>query len=145
MMAEETLNIFHIIEIIFGNLDTRNISSLACVNKTWNAVAKITLKKRMQRGNASWRKNRTKTCFSKNSLVIAVKHLIKNCYITVGNITMRQSIGIPMGIDPAPFWANLYLYSYEEEFITNLVDSGEKVRARHFHACRRFLLMISVL
>ena len=52
---------------------------------------------------------------------------------------MRQSIGIPMGIDPAPFWANLYLYSYEEEFISNLVDSGEKVRARHFHACRRFI------
>ena len=92
-----------------------------------------------QRGDASWSKNRTKTCFSKNSLGIAVKHLIKNCYFTVGNITMRQSIGIPMGIDPAPFWANLYLYSYEEEFISNLVDSGEKVRARHFHACRRFI------
>ena len=34
---------------------------------------------------------------------------------------MRQSIRI----DPAPFWANLYLYSYEEEFISNLVKGGE--------------------
>ena len=53
-----------------------------------------------------------------------------------------QSIGIPMGIDPAAFWANLYLYSYEEEFISDLVKGGEngiKIYARHFHACRRFI------
>ena len=40
---------------------------------------------------------------------------------------MRQAIGIPMGIDPAPFWANLYLYTYEEDFITNLVNCGKMV------------------
>ena len=95
-----------------------------------------------ERGYASWSKNRRETYFSQYSLIVAVKHLIQNCYFTVGNITMRQSIGIPMGIDPAPFWANLYLYSYEEEFISNLVKGGEndsKIRARHFHACRRFI------
>ena len=37
---------------------------------------------------------------------------------------MRQAIGILMGIDPAPFWTNLYLYSYEEEFVFNLVLNG---------------------
>ena len=55
---------------------------------------------------------------------------------------MRQAIGILMGIDPAPFWTNLYLYSYEEEFVFNLVLNGVpegKVRARHFHASRRFI------
>ena len=55
---------------------------------------------------------------------------------------MRQAIGIPMGIDPAPFWANLYLYSYEEDFISNLVKNGGKegkIRARHFHSNRRFI------
>ena len=55
---------------------------------------------------------------------------------------MRQAIGIPMGIDPAPFWANLYLYSYEEHFISNLVKNGGKegkIRARHFHSNRRFI------
>ena len=95
-----------------------------------------------EKGNASWSTTRGKTCFSKSSLIIAVKHLIKNCYFTVGNITMRQAIGIPMGIDPAPFWANLYLYSYEEDFISNLVKNGGKegkIRARHFHSNRRFI------
>ena len=93
-------------------------------------------------GYASWGRSRSKTYFSQSSLKIAVKHLIQNCYFTVGNITMRQAIGIPMGIDPAPFWANLYLYSYEEEFVSNLVLNGVpegKVRARHFHASRRFI------
>ena len=55
---------------------------------------------------------------------------------------MRQAIGMSMGIDPAPFWASLYLYTYEEEFITDLVKNGgkeSKIRARHFHSCRRFI------
>ena len=51
-------------------------------------------------------------------------------------MVIRQSIGIPMGMDPAPFWANLYLYYYEHEFITNLMQS-DKRRARKFiNACR---------
>ena len=54
----------------------------------------------------------------------------------VGNLTIKQSIGIPMGIDPAPFWANLYLYFYEHKFITSLMRS-DKRRARMFiNACR---------
>ena len=58
-----------------------------------------------------------KVCFSKSSLKSAVKHLIENCFFSVGNIIMRQAIVIIMGIDPAPFWANLFLYTYEEEYI----------------------------
>ena len=62
-------------------------------------------------GNAYWSTKIPKSSisFSRNSLKIAVKHLIQNCYFTVGNVVMRQAIGIPMGIDPAPFWANLVL------------------------------------
>ena len=51
---------------------------------------------------------------------------------------MQQNIGMPMGYDPAPFWANLYLYSYETEFISNLITT-DKIRARHFHATKRFI------
>ena len=49
------------------------------------------------KGNASWSKTKGKKFFSKSSLVVAVKHLIKNCYFTVGNVTMRQANGIPIG------------------------------------------------
>ena len=51
---------------------------------------------------------------------------------------MKQMVGIPMGIDPAPFWANLFLYSYEEKYISSLIYS-DKVKARHFHSTKRFI------
>ena len=51
---------------------------------------------------------------------------------------MRQAIGIPMGIDPAPFWANLFLYAYENEFISDLISTS-KVKARHFLSTKRFI------
>ena len=43
-----------------------------------------------------------------------------------------------MGIDPAPFWANLFLYTYEEDFITSMIEI-DKVKARHFHSTKRFI------
>ena len=92
-----------------------------------------------EKGNAYWGNKTSKhPCFSQNGLIIAVKHLIQNCFFTVGNFVMRQAIGIPMGIDPAPFWANLYLYTYEKDFISEKTVE-DKVRARHFHSCKRFI------
>ena len=61
---------------------------------------------------------------------------------------MRQAIGIHMGIDPAPCWANLYLYSYVEDFISNLVENGgkeEKIRAYHFHSNWGFIDNLCVM
>jgi hypothetical protein len=47
-------------------------------------------------------------------------------------------IGIPMGIDPAPFWANLYLYYYENEYIKALIKSNPG-NARKFKFASRFI------
>ena len=90
-------------------------------------------------GKAFWgKKVKGSLGFSKPSLKRAVSHLIQNCYFNVGNVVMKQIIGIPMGIDPAPFWANLFLYYYEEKYISSLI-STDKVKARHFHATKRFI------
>ena len=51
---------------------------------------------------------------------------------------MKQEIGIPMGIDPAPFWASLFLYTYEEGYISNTIHV-DPVKARHFHSTNRFI------
>ena len=47
--------------------------------------------------------------FNKDNIKLAIRHLIRECYFTVGNKLFIQTIGIPMGIDPAPFWDTLYL------------------------------------
>ena len=58
---------------------------------------------------AFWcKKRRGKMCFSMPELKALTDHLITETYFEFGNLVFRQSIGIPMGIDPAPFWANLY-------------------------------------
>ena len=90
-------------------------------------------------GRASWgKKSKNVTGYTCHSLKVAVKHLIQNCFFTVGNTVLRQAIGIPMGIDPAPFWANLFLYAYESRFMSDLMTT-DKVKARHFHSTKRFI------
>ena len=51
---------------------------------------------------------------------------------------MKQKIGIPIGTDPATFWANIFLYSYEEAYMSSLISS-DKVTARHFHSAEHFV------
>ena len=50
----------------------------------------------------------------------------------------KQCIGIPMGIDPAPFWANLHLYAYEYKFIKLLMKT-DKRKAMKFRYATRFI------
>ena len=70
-------------------------------------------------------KPKSSVSFSKSSLKTAVKHLVKNCYFKVGDTVMCQAIGIPMGINPAPFWTNLFLYQYEQRYVTELIKKDE--------------------
>ena len=90
--------------------------------------------------SSSFWKNKAsgKQTLSRNKFKALVKHLITNTYFIVGNLIVHQSIGIPMGIEPAHFWANLYLYYYESKFITTLM-SEDKIRARKFVNANRFI------
>ena len=57
------------------------------------------------------KKSKDNIAFSKSTLTTSLKHLVQNCYFMVGNSLLRQKIGMPMGVDPAPSWANLFLYT----------------------------------
>ena len=61
--------------------------------------------------------NNNRICFSKQQMKDAV---LSNCYFTVGPKIFCQIIGIPMGSDPAPFFANLFLYYYESRWMNEL-------------------------
>ena len=50
----------------------------------------------------------------------AINNLMDNCYFTLGNKVFRQIIGVPIGVDPGPFIANLTLFYYENKYIENL-------------------------
>ena len=76
--------------------------------------------------------------YTSNQVKMMIHHLISETYFTVGNTLFRQSIGIPMGIDPAPFWANLYLHHYENLFIKKLIRT-DRYRGFKFKNCFRFI------
>ena len=56
----------------------------------------------------------------------------------IGKSLLRQKIDIPMGMDLAPSGANLFLYTYENEYMPELISNG-KIQARHFHASKHFI------
>ena len=61
-----------------------------------------------------------------------------NCYFTCGGQLFRQKIGIPMGSDPAPFMANLFLYHFESKWLKELKKKNLN-QARKFSNTFRFI------
>ena len=96
---------------------------------------------RLSSGTSYWGKKTkgglgfSKTSF-KASLKTAINNLIKNCCYNIRNVTKKQAIGIPMGIDPVLFWANLFLNFYEEESVS---FPRHPRLSRHFHSTRHFI------
>ena len=64
--------------------------------------------------------------------------IVDNAFFCLGNKVYRQIIGIPMGIDPAPQMANLYLHFYEEDFMKKLTRENY-AHAKKFNLTKRFI------
>jgi hypothetical protein len=56
-----------------------------------------------------------------------LEFLIDNIFIVGGGQVFQQSVGIPMGTNCAPFLADLFLCSYEAEFIKKLLHKKKKI------------------
>ena len=48
-------------------------------------------------------------------------------------------VGIPMGTNCAPLLADLFLYSYENEFLDKLIKKGKRKLARKFNLSYRYI------
>ena len=85
------------------------------------------------KSRARWVPNNTKAKIKFNIDLVkdALEYLMKNCFFTFGSKVFRQIIGIPMGSDPAPYMANLFLYHYESLWIKNL-KKDDLQKARRF-------------
>ena len=91
-------------------------------------------------GIADWSSKRMGSCyfFTKAKIIEAVEYLINNCYFITGNKLFKQTIGIPMGSDPAPFLANLFLFYYENRWLTEQ-RKAKNVVTRKFGNTFRFI------
>ena len=55
-----------------------------------------------------------------------LEFLVDNIFVVFAGKVFQQIIGIPMGKNCAPLLADLFLYSYEAEFIVSLLSAGKK-------------------
>ena len=66
-----------------------------------------------------------------------IDFLIDDIYINTGNHLFWQCIGISMGTNCAPLLANLFLYSYEAEYLRSTKKSNKKL-AKAFNLTSRY-------
>ena len=64
-----------------------------------------------------------------------VKFLINNIFVKFGGCLFHQVFGVRMGTNCAPLLADLFLYSYESEFLDNMITGGHRELARSFNLC----------
>ena len=80
-----------------------------------------------------------KNKYTEDDIVNMINFLIDNIFVQCGGIIFQQVIGIPMGTNCAPLLADLFLYSYEAEFIQTLIRSGQKNLAKSFSSTYRYI------
>ena len=68
-----------------------------------------------------------------------LEFLVDNIFVVFAGKVFQQIIGIPMGTNCAPLLADIYLYSYEAEFIQYLLSVGKKRLAPQFNFTHRYI------
>ena len=65
--------------------------------------------------------------------------LIDNIFVTFGGAIFQQQVGIPMGTNCAPLLADLFLYSYETDFLQIIIKNKKIKDARSFNFTYRYI------
>ena len=73
---------------------------------------------------------------SQQQLKDLVVLIVKDAYARVGDAIYQQKKGIPMGVNPASFFANIYLFTYELGFFQQLLNLDSDHSRRVLHAFR---------
>ena len=79
------------------------------------------------------------TKYTASDICKITKFLVDNIYVRFGRQLFRQTVGIPMGTNCAPLLADLFLCSYENEFIDKLIKEGKRMLARKFNLSFRYI------
>ena len=77
--------------------------------------------------------------YSDAGVIKMLEYLIDNSFVEFGGRIFQQTIGIPMGTNCAPLLADLFLYSYEAEFVQSLLQAGKKHLAQQFNFTYRYI------
>ena len=77
--------------------------------------------------------------YTEHDIVRMINFLIDNIFVECGGEVFQQVICISMGTNCAPLLADIFLYSYEAEFIQTLIRSGKRHLAKSFNFTYRYI------
>ena len=76
---------------------------------------------------------------TEEDIIKMLEFLVDNIFVVFAGKVFQQIIGIPMGTNCAPLLADIFLYSYEAEFIQSLLSAGKKRLASQFNFTYRYI------
>ena len=81
----------------------------------------------------------SKSKYSEDDIIKMLEFLVDNIFVVFARKVFQQTVGIPMGTNCAPLLADIFLYSYEADFIQSLLSTGKKHLASRFNLTYRYI------
>ena len=80
-----------------------------------------------------------KSKYTEYDIINMLESLVDSMFVVFGRNVFQQIVGIPMGTNCAPLLADIFLYSYEADFIQSLLSTGKKKIASQFNFTYRYI------
>ena len=77
--------------------------------------------------------------YTANDIRKMIEFLMDNIYVWFGGQLYWQMVGIPMGTNCAPLLADMFLYSYQNEFLDKLIKEGKRKLVRKFNLSDHYI------
>ena len=76
-----------------------------------------------------------------------IEFLVNNIYVRIGGQLFWQMVGIPMRTNCAPLLADLFFYSYENEFLDKLIRKAKEslLQSSIYHTVISITLSLSII
>ena len=81
----------------------------------------------------------SKSKYSEDDIIKMLEFRVDNIFVVFAGKVFQQTVGIPNGTNCAPLLADIFLYSYEADFIQSLLSTGKKHLASRFNRTYRYI------
>ena len=81
----------------------------------------------------------SKSKYSEDDIIKMLEFLVDNIFVVFAEKVFQQRVGIPIGTNCAPLLADIFLYSYEADFVQSLLSTGKKHLASRFNLTYRYI------
>ena len=86
-----------------------------------------------------WNHSDASQKYSGADVIKMLEYLIGNIFVEFCGWIYQQTVGIPMDNNCAPLLADLFLYSFETEFVQSLLQAGKRHLAQQFNFTYRYI------